>query len=112
MKTGLGSCCFSISEAKVFGGVFRICEDEHSIVEAHLPAVVGGCLNLKIIDTVLTRIIAQGFTDLIHVESEHALCIDPDDLRKPYDLHACLFAHDFRNGVAFDAGAHGHSTAV
>jgi hypothetical protein len=42
-------------EAKVFSSIFRISEEEHPIIEPHLPPIMGRCLNLEIIDGVLTR---------------------------------------------------------
>src|SRR5256886_13003878 len=104
--------CYSLIEAKVFSGIFRISEEEHLIVEPHLPPIVGRCLNLEIIDPELTRFQTQGGTDLLHVEFEHALPINADDRRESCDLHVRLLAHDIRDDIAFDARAHGHSTVV
>src|SRR6266571_7411142 len=82
----------SFGEAKVFGSVFRISEEEHPIVEPHLSPIVGRCLNLEIIDTVLTRFQTEGFADLLHVKLKHLLPIDADDCWKPGDLHVRLLA--------------------
>src|SRR5947209_7522424 len=65
----------SFGEAKVFGSVFRISEEEHPIVEPHLPTIVGRCLNLEIVDIILTWLVAQGVANLVHVEFEHAIRI-------------------------------------
>src|SRR2546430_7523384 len=100
------------SETKVFGSVFRIREYEHFIVESHHPSIVGGCLNLEIIDAVLTRVVTQGIADLIHVEFEHTHPIDADDRRVPCNLHTWLFAHDFCNRIALNASAQGYSAKV
>src|SRR2546422_6501944 len=48
----------------------------HPIVEPHLSPIVGRCLNLEIIDTVLTRFQTEGFADLLHVKLKHLLPID------------------------------------
>src|SRR5205085_11384469 len=104
--------CYSLVEAEVFSSVFRISEEEHLIVKPHLPPIVGRCLNLEIIDTVLTRFQAQGSTNLLHVEFEHTLPIDADDRRESCDLHVRLLAHDISDDIPFDARAHGHSTMV
>src|SRR5437899_12847999 len=86
---------YGLVEAKVISGIFRISEEEHPIVEPHLSAIVGRCLNLEIIDTVLTRFQTQGFADLLHVKFEHAITIDADDRRESCDLNVGLLAHYF-----------------
>src|SRR5260221_5213763 len=103
---------YGLVKAKILSSVFRISEEEHPIVEPHLPPIVGRCLDLEIIDTVLTRFQAQSGTDLFHVEFEHALSIDADDRRESCDLHVRLLAHDIRNDIPFDARTHGHSTMI
>src|ERR1051326_232129 len=104
--------CYSLVEAEVFSGIFRISEEEHPIVEPHLPPIVGRSLNLEIIDPVFARFQTQGSTNLLHVEFEHALSIDTDDRRESCDLHVRLLAHDIRDDIPFDARTHGHSTKV
>src|SRR5450759_929797 len=107
---GLGRCyCV---EAKVFRGVLRICEEEYLVVEANLSPIVSRCLNLEIIDGVLTRLHAQGFAYLLHVEFELAHSIDADNGRPSGDRHIRFLAHHFRDDVAFHAGAHGDAAAV
>src|SRR5438132_8122282 len=91
--------CYSLVEAEVFSSVFRISEEEHLIVEPHLPPIVGRCLNLEIVDIVLTWFQAQGGTDLLHVEFEHALPINADDRRESCDPHTWLLAHDIRDDI-------------
>src|SRR5260370_1789857 len=103
---------YRLVKPEVLGCVFRMSEEEHPIVEPHLPPIVGRCLNLEIIDTVLTRFQAQSLTDFLHVEFEHALSIDADDRREPCDLHVRLLAHDVRDDIPFEARTHGHSTMI
>src|SRR5438552_13379582 len=112
MEINLVSGYFGLVEAKVFGSVFRISEEEHPIVEPHLSPIVSRCLNLEIIDAILTRFQTQGFADLLHVKFEHALPIDADDRRESCDLHVRLLAHDIRDDIPFDARTHGHSTMI
>src|SRR5437773_3905064 len=112
MKIDSGRCGFRFGEAKLFSRVFRISEEEHPIVEPNLSTIVSRCLDLEIIDTVLTRFQTQGGTDLFHVEFEHALSIDADDRRESCDRHVRLLAHDIRNDIPFDARTHGHSTMI
>src|SRR6266705_388877 len=112
MEINLVSGYFGLVEAKVFGSVFRISEEEHPIVEPHLPTIVGRRLNLEIVDIILTWLVAQGVANLVHVECEHAIRIDADDRREPDDLDTRLLTHDICDNIPFDASTHGHATHV
>src|SRR6266852_3884189 len=108
----IASLPFHSVEPDVLRRVLRVCEEQHLIIEANLPPVVGRCLNLEIIDAVLTWLVAQGVANLVHVEFEHTIRIDADDRWEPGDLDTRLLTHDICDNIPFDASTHGHATPV
>src|SRR5215210_1831372 len=85
-------------EADVLGGVLRVGEQQHSVVEDDHTPIVGAHDLLEVI--VAEVVPAQRLRDLLVVEVDLVRAVDPDHRRQVGDRDALLGAHDVCDDVA------------